>query len=438
MSTPSISTPSQSLPVAVLGAGPVGLAAAVHLLDRGLEPIVLEAGRVGESVRAWGHVRLFSPWGLNIDPRAKELLTESGWQEPDAAHHPTGDELVGQYLEPLAAHPSLAPHLRLQTRVLGVSRRRLNKMKDAQRHQAPFLLQLRSTTLDGRVTEDTLLARAVIDATGTWQSPNPLGAHGLPALGEVTDGTGLSYGTPDVLGAQRERFTGRRVAVVGAGHSAFGNVLDLTHLRREAPQTEISWIVRRPVGDDMFGGARQDQLAQRGRLGQAMRQHWQDGALQLVDDFPVEAVERTSDGLVLRSGAGDDSTAAGPFDEVIVSTGFRPDLSLLRELRLDLDPSTESPRALAPLIDPNLHSCGTVPAHGAKELAHPEEGLFVVGMKSYGRAPTFLLRTGYEQVRSISHALAGDWQGARSVDLALPETGACKVDIPNPLKVSCC
>ncbi len=434
--TPSTDSRSQ-LPVAVLGAGPIGLAAAVHLLDRGLEPIVLEAGRVGESIRAWGHVRLFSPWGLNMDPRAKELLTATGWQEPDATHHPTGDELVRQYLEPLAAHSSLAPHLRLHTRVLGVSRRQLDKMKDAQRPQAPFLLQLRSTAKDGQTTEHTLLASAVIDATGTWQTPNPLGAHGLPALGETPDTAGLSYGTPDV-GAQKERFAGRRVAVVGAGHSAFGNVLDLVALRQEAPQTEISWIVRRPVGDDMFGGAKQDQLAERGRLGQTMRQHWQDGALQLVDDFPVEAVERRPDGLILRSGDGEDVQTTGPFDEVIVSTGFRPDLDLLRELRLDLDPSTESTRALGPLIDPNLHSCGTVPAHGAKELAHPEQDLFVVGMKSYGRAPTFLLRTGYEQVRSISHALAGDWQGARSVDLALPETGACKVDLPNPLKVSCC
>lgn len=428
---------SNQLPVAVLGGGPVGLAAAVHLLDRGLEPIVLEAGRVGESIRSWGHVRLFSPWGLNMDPRAKDWLTATGWIEPDAAHHPTGAELVHQYLEPLAAHPDLAPRLRLHTRVLAVSRRRHDKMKDAQRPQAPFLLQLRSTAPDGTVTEDVLLARAVIDATGTWRTPNPMGAHGLQALGESDATEGLSYGMPDLLGAQKQHFAGRRVAVVGAGHSAFGNVLDLISLRQEAPQTEVTWVVRRPVGAEMFGGARQDQLAERGRLGQTMQQHWQDGAFRLVDAFPVEAAEQQPDGWILRSGQ-DDTRTAGPFDQIIVSTGFRPDLDLLRELRLDLDPSTESPRALAPLIDPNVHSCGTVPAHGAQELAHPEQDLFVVGMKSYGRAPTFLLRTGYEQVRSISHALAGDWQEARRVDLQLPETGACKVDLPNPLKVSCC
>jgi hypothetical protein len=114
-------------------------------------------------------------------------------------------------------------------------------------------------------------------------------------------------------------------------------------------------------------------------------------------------------------------------DEIIAATGFRPDLELLRELRLDLDDRVEAPRALAPLIDPNLHSCGSVPPHGVDELSHPDAGVYVVGMKSYGRAPTFLLRTGYEQVRSIVAALAGDWDSARNVELVLPETGVCSV-----------
>ena len=113
---------------------------------------------------------------------------------------------------------------------------------------------------------------------------------------------------------------------------------------------------------------------------------------------------------------------------MIATTGFRPDLSLLAELRLDLDDRVEAPRTLAPLIDPNLHSCGSVPPHGVDELSHPDEGVYVVGMKSYGRAPTFLLRTGYEQVRSVVAALAGDWQAARQVELVLPETGVCSLD----------
>ena len=115
-------------------------------------------------------------------------------------------------------------------------------------------------------------------------------------------------------------------------------------------------------------------------------------------------------------------------DEIIAATGFRPDWSILSEVRLDLDPAVESPRALAPLIDPNVHSCGTVPPHGAEELKQPDANLFVIGMKSYGRAPTFLMLTGYEQARSVVSAIAGDWDAARRVELVLPETGVCSTD----------
>jgi hypothetical protein len=99
-------------------------------------------------------------------------------------------------------------------------------------------------------------------------------------------------------------------------------------------------------------------------------------------------------------------------------------------LRLDVDPILGSTRALAPLIDPNEHSCGTVPPHGMDELAHPEPGFYAIGMKSYGRAPTFLMATGYEQARSVVAALAGDWAAARDVQLDLPETGVCSSNLP--------
>ena len=122
-------------------------------------------------------------------------------------------------------------------------------------------------------------------------------------------------------------------------------------------------------------------------------------------------------------------------DEVVVATGFRPKLELLSELRLALDSATQSPIHLAPLIDPNEHSCGTVRPHGAVELAHPDEGVFIVGMKSYGRAPTFLLLTGYEQVRSVVAALAGDWEAAKRVELVLPETGVCSTQLDDS---DCC
>ena len=126
-------------------------------------------------------------------------------------------------------------------------------------------------------------------------------------------------------------------------------------------------------------------------------------------------------------------------DRIVVATGFRPDLSFLGELRIALDPAVEAPPALAPLIDPNLHSCGTVPPHGIAELSHPEPGFTIVGSKSYGRAPTFLMATGYEQVRSVVADIAGDHEAARDVRLVLPETGVCNSDpLPQAAASGCC
>lgn len=166
-----------TLPVVVIGAGPVGLAAAAHLVAAGEEPLVIEAGAaVGASIRTWGHVRLFSPWQYNIDKVAAALLEEAGWRAPDAATFPTGAELVEQYLEPLAALPQLAPHIRLTTRVLSVTRQGFDKMKTIGREAAPFLVSIQTAT-----DEDVVLAKAVIDASGTYSSPNPVGANGGPA-----------------------------------------------------------------------------------------------------------------------------------------------------------------------------------------------------------------------------------------------------------------
>ena len=126
------------------------------------------------------------------------------------------------------------------------------------------------------------------------------------------------------------------------------------------------------------------------------------------------------------------SLAGKPFDlvvdRIVVTTGFRPDFSFLRELRIEVDPAVEAPPALSPLIDPNFHSCGDVPPHGIAELAHPEPDFTIVGSKSYGRAPTFLMATGYEQVRSVVAAIAGDHAAAREVQLVLPKTGVCSAD----------
>ena len=420
-------------PVVVIGAGPVGLAAAAHLLERGLQPLVLERGdQVAASVREWGHVRFFSPWRYSIDRAAAELLRESGWDEPDPESYPTGAALVDRYLQPLADLPALRGRIRHNAEVVSVTRDGFDKMKTPGRDEAPFLVTVRAP--DG--CEENILARAVIDASGTWTRPNPLGASGRLAIGERSLAGHIAYGIPNVLGAARGRYAGKRVLVVGSGHSAFNVLLDLVDLADAAPGTEITWAIRKPADrlTNLFGGGINDALPARGELGARVRALVDSGRLRLVTGLRIARLEQTADGIIV---SGQDSVLE-PVDEIIGATGFRPDLDLLAELRLALDPAVESPAALAPLIDPNVHSCGSVPPHGAEELKHPEADLYVVGMKSYGRAPTFLMLTGYEQVRSVAAALAGDWDAARDVQLVLPETGVCSTNVLAERGVACC
>ncbi|HEY0661946.1 MAG TPA: NAD(P)-binding domain-containing protein [Lysobacter sp.] len=406
-----------ALPVVVIGAGPVGLAAAAHLLERGLTPMILEAGEsVGAGMLQWAHVRMFSPWEFTIDRAAGALLAKQGWQAPNLAAFPTGGDVVAQYLKPLADTPEIQPHLHLGARVVVVTKQRRDRMKDAQRNDVPFVVRYEDTN-----GEHEVLAQAVIDASGTIDNPNPMGASGVPALGERSLQAHVFYGMPDALGKHRERYAGKRVLVVGSGHSAFNVLSDLARLSKQVPGMQIEWAIRRPSLQRVLGGGENDQLKERGKLGLTIKQLVSEGILRVTTSFHLDRLEETPAGIVAHG----DGKAIPAVDEVVAATGFRPDTSLLSELRISLDLGTQSPTALAPLIDPNQHSCGSVRPHGAEELKHPDANVYIVGMKSYGRAPTFLLLTGYEQVRSVVSAIAGDWEAARRVELVLPETGVC-------------
>ncbi|MBR0966795.1 NAD(P)-binding domain-containing protein [Bradyrhizobium diazoefficiens] len=411
---------SDAKTVAIIGAGPVGLAAAAHLRERGLAPIVLEAGpEAGHAVRQWQQVQLFSPWEYNVDKAAARLLAPTGWNSPDPQSYPTGGELLDRYLTPLATRTPLRDVIRTSSRVSAISRVGFDKVKSEGREQAPFEIRYQN----GKGPE-VLRADAVIDTSGTWFSPNPAGSNGLPAIGERDYAGRIAYGMPDVRGAARSRYAGKTVAVLGAGHSAVGTLIDLVHLADEAAGTQVIWLLRGADPAKAFGGGRNDKLAARGELGSTFAALVAAGKIRVETGFGVTHLSESEGRLRIAAGGccGARSVVA---DELIVSTGFRPDFSFLSELRLRLDPAIEAPLALAPLIDPNEHSCGTVRPHGARELAHDERGFYLAGMKSYGRAPTFLMMTGYEQVRSIAAELAGDKAAAARVELVLPETGVC-------------
>jgi len=412
---------SPELPVAVIGAGPAGLSAAAHLVQRGIRPLIFERGReAGAAMREWAHVRVFSPWRYNIDPAALALLQASGWTEPNPDHLPTGCEIIDQYLAPLAALPQIAPNLRLGAQVTAITREGRDKMSSNEREASPFLVQY----ADANGEDQRARVRAVIDASGTWTQPNPIGVDGLPVPGERANADRIAYGIPDVIGAERSLYAGKSTLVIGSGHSAINAALALMELQQEDKATEILWALRHANIDRLLGGGLNDQLPERGALGLAAKAAMDDGRLTMLTSFSVQRIERSGQGLRVHARRDGVDFVVG-VDRIIVAAGFRPDLSFLRELRVSLDPAVEAPPALAPLIDPNLHSCGTVPPHGVAELEHPESGFVIVGAKSYGRAPTFLMLTGYEQARSVVASIAGDQKAAREVQLVLPETGVC-------------
>ncbi|WP_104045126.1 FAD-dependent oxidoreductase [Arthrobacter sp. ZGTC412] len=431
---------AKSPPVAVIGAGPVGLAAAAHLLERGLEPMVFEAGpTAGAAIEQWRHVRLFSPWRFNLDAAALRLLETTGWESPRPTALPYGWELIDNYLAPLAAMPQIASRLQAGARVTAITRQGLDKTHIRNRDTTPFTVRVEHS--DGETRDHTV--SAVIDASGTWSRRNPLGTSGLPAIGEDTAADRISAPLPDVAGRDRAAFAGRRVLVVGAGHSAANTLISLTDLAKEEPDTRILWVVRGASAAKVYGGGDLDGLPARGQLGGRVRRLVEAGKIELHTSFGISSIKSLDSSVIV--GAVDGRTIDA--DVIVPCTGFRPDLDILSELRLTLDPAVEAPIELGPLIDPEFHSCGTVPPHGAKLLAHPDKDFYIVGMKSYGRAPTFLLATGYEQVRSVVAALAGDHEAADTVQLELPETGVCSTDAgtgcdvpaqPGPAETSGC
>lgn len=416
---------NSNLPVAIIGGGPVGLAAVAHLLQRGETPLLFEAGEtIASNIRKWQHVRMFSPWEYTVDFAMVELLERNGWTMPPKDDLPTGGDLIKFFLDPFAELAEVRSHIQLNTKVIAISRRHTDKMKDTDRDSAPFILHVERR--DG--SEALYEAKAVIDASGTWQNPNPIGAHGISASGEKQFADYIAYGIPDILDKDRETYANQRVMVVGSGHSAINALLELADLRETAPETEMFWVMRNVHLSEVYGGGEADALEARGALGTRMNALVDSGAVQIVSPFYVKSIEQTDDGLQVW-GDSDLEEQSITVDRIIGTTGARPDLNMLRELRLNLDSSLETTPTLAPMIDPNLHSCGTVRPHGEAELRHPEKNFYMVGMKSYGRAPSFLLATGFEQVRSVVAYLVGDKKAAKEVHLNLPETGVCKTDV---------
>ncbi|MDK8643309.1 NAD(P)-binding domain-containing protein (plasmid) [Niallia taxi] len=423
------------LPIAIIGAGPVGLAAAAHLIQYKQKVIILEAGtEVGANILTWKHIKLFSQWKYNIDKAASSLLEKYEWEKPNLEEIPTGKELVDNYLIPFSKIPEIREVIALNTKVISIAKKNIDKMKTANRENVPFVIY---TEQKGII--QSIEARAVIDATGTWGNHNPANSNGVWLKTEKNLREKAFYGLPDILGESIHRYKNKKVAVVGSGHSAINALLELEKLKEEHPETEAIWIIRKERVEDAYGGEEKDALVARGLLGSRIHEMVDKGTVKVHTSFRIEQLRENNNATITINGEVNGvKSEIDSIDEVIVNTGNRPNYSFLNELRTKVDFATESVAAISDLIDPNLHSCGTVRPHGEKELRQPEKNLYIVGSKSYGRAPTFLMATGYEQVRSIAAYMAGDIEASEKVELDLPETGVCSVNFVNAKSVNSC
>ena len=427
----TVNNSNKNLPIVIIGAGPIGLAAAAHLVEQKQAFILLEAGReIAHNIRTWGHVTLFSPWRYNINKAAKALLDASGWEEPNLDILPTGHELIDLYLKPLSELVQIKPHIQLNTKVVGISRQLNDKMKTKNRVVQSFTIYIEQEN-DIHMIE----ARAVIDATGTWGNPNPANSTGVWLQNEKALANYIEYGIPDI-NTNAKRYANKKIAVIGGGHSAINTLLALAELQEENPATKLVWIMRKKSVEEAYGGEEKDALAARGALGVRIHELVDTGKVEVITPFYISQVKKDENIHIVGTINEEQKVLTG-FEELIVNAGNRPDLSINSELRLSIDSATESVHALAPLIDPNVHSCGTVRAHGEEILRQPEKDFYIVGAKSYGRAPTFLMATGFEQVRSITAYLSDDEEASKRVELELPETGVCGINLANSSN-SCC
>lgn len=398
--------------LAIVGAGPVGLEAACAALDLDFDVHVFERGEVGAHALAWGHVRMFTPWRMNVGTHARERLLRSGWNPPDPETFPTGHELVERYLEPLAALEPFAKRIHIHSQVVHIARRGMLKgdsIGGDERRTQPFRLLVR----DAGGRENFLHAWSVIDASGVYGGPNRAGDGGIPARSELHLAPQISYHLDDVLGLRRALYAGRRTMVIGAGASAATTVTSLLQLAGEAEGTSVVWVTRRRASQ-LYREIADDPLPERRALYARARAltSGSDPRLTHVGGASVEGFEFNSAThryrVTLRSG---EESRMEEVDQVIVNTGFGPDNSLYRELQVHECYASFGPMKLAAALqDSGASDCLTTPAFGAELLAHPEPDFFILGHKSYGRNPNFLLQTGYRQSAEVVEKLARDQQ----------------------------
>ncbi len=399
--------------IAVLGAGPIGLEAALYARYLGYEVDLYERGRVAEHLLQWGHVRLFTPFAANASPLgiSAVAIQDASWKPPPVEALITGREFAERYCQPLAQSDLLADCIHEQTEVLAISRGPLRRqdLSSEDRAEFDFRLLLRSTAA-GRFPagERFATAEVVIDCTGTYGNHNWLGAGGIPAIGEMAAAEHIEYGVPDVLGRDRDRYAHRHTLVVGSDLIAASVVPALARLGHEAPFTRITWITD-GAGEagDAADSARQTaaaSIAENGPIRRIAGDRWPArdelirGANNLIRGevghlifWPATWVEQvTSHGpgkpFVVRLAGG--QAVEIEVDRIVANVGYRSDRRPHEELQISDDALYAAPTDW--LADAKPQS-----------LVLPEPDFYVLGGKSAGRDSAFTIADGLQQIRQL-------------------------------------
>lgn len=395
--------------IAIIGAGPIGLEAGLHAVQAGHDVRIWERGDVANHVRRWGHVKLFSPFGLNASSWGRAALTGAGLRLPADDALLTGHEHAERYLEPLSRLPALADRIHLNTTVRSITRASYLKgehIGDPRRAADPFRL-----LLDNETGEMEAWADVVLDCSGTYGRHRWAGRGGAPALGEAHAIPSRFYGVPDVLGSDRESFVDKMTLVIGSGYSAATTVVAIGELAREAPGTSAIWITRR---DRTLPIPRieNDALTARDELACAANSlATSKGPVAWVGGRTLHSIrlnyDQTNYVVELQS---EDGAPAEPLQvhRVVANVGYRPDRSLYDELQVHECYASQGPMKLAAaLMGETSADCLAQSTPGADTLRNPEPNFFILGAKSYGRDSRFLLKIGIEQIEqafSLIHA----------------------------------
>ncbi|MCZ6507101.1 MAG: hypothetical protein O7A04_03495 [Acidobacteria bacterium] len=387
--------------LAILGAGPTGIEAALAAADRGWSFELFEASAaVGDNISDWGHVRLFTPWSLNVSPRMRRHLDRAGLPAPDDETCPTGSELRQRVLLPLAASPAMAPNLRLGARVVDISRTGLLKHEEigtAERGRHAFRLLVRDST--GQ--EEIVTADTVLDCTGSYSLTNWVGDGGIPAPGETAAARRIFRRVPDLV-ADADDWRGLAVLLIGAGYSAQTAVEGLARLAAEDGATKVVWALRSVTPQWQIDP--QDPLPERSRLTAAARElaAGSSAAVDVRTGVVVERLAEVADGLEVTLRRVDGECETVTVDRLLGLTGSVGDHTMYRQLQVHECYATCGPMKLAAaLLGAAGGDCLTQESHGAETLINPEPGFFILGSKSYGRNATFLMRVGWQQVEEV-------------------------------------